>query len=120
MYFGPDGFESLHETLKNAKRFDDTIQYEDVRDWKSKQTFGQKAKPRGSNSFIASEPYQEFQCDLFIWPKPRTTKKQHKRATWRGEDFIFTKNTHASHGFTWVPMGSHGFPWVTMGSHGFP
>jgi hypothetical protein len=35
-----------------------TITYEDVREWKSKPSFGQKAKPRGSNSFIASEPQQ--------------------------------------------------------------
>ena len=41
-YFGPDGFGSLQETLKDAKRFDDTITYEDVWEWKGKQDFGQK------------------------------------------------------------------------------
>ena len=58
VYFGPDGFGSLNEVLKDAKKIDDTITYEDVKAWKSKQEFGQKAKPRGSNSFIAQEPYQ--------------------------------------------------------------
>jgi hypothetical protein len=32
VHLGPYGFGSLHETLKDAKRFGDTIQYEDVRD----------------------------------------------------------------------------------------
>ena len=59
VYFGPDGFGSLKQITKDAQAKDDTITYEDVREWKSKQSFGQKAKPYGSNSFIASEPYQE-------------------------------------------------------------
>ena len=59
VYFGPDGFGSLKQITKDAKTKDDTITYEDVREWKSKQSFGQRAKPRGSNSFIAQEPYQE-------------------------------------------------------------
>jgi len=31
VYFGPDGFGSLKEVLKDAKKQDDTITYEDVR-----------------------------------------------------------------------------------------
>ena len=38
VYFGPGGFGSLKETLKDAKTQDATITYEDVREWKSKQT----------------------------------------------------------------------------------
>jgi len=95
VYFGPDGFGSLNEVLKDAKKIDDTITYEDVKEWKSKQEFGQKAKPRGSNSFIAQEPYQEYQCDLFFWPKPRSSKLQRTRATWRGEQKLWSKNTNA-------------------------
>ena len=37
VYFGPDGFGSLKQITK-----DDTITYEAVRDWESKQSFGQK------------------------------------------------------------------------------
>ena len=58
VYFWPDGFGSLKEILKDAKTKDDTITYEDVREWKSKQSFGQTVNPYGSNSFIAQEPYQ--------------------------------------------------------------
>ena len=93
VYFGPDGFGSLNEVLKDAKKIDDTITYEDVKAWKSKQEFGQKAKPRGSNSFIAQEPYQEYQCDLFFWPKPRSSELQRTRATWRGEHKKYGANT---------------------------
>lgn len=49
LYVGPDGFGSLKPITKDAKTRDDTITYEDVREWKSKQSVGQKAKPRGSN-----------------------------------------------------------------------
>ena len=95
VYFGPDGFGSLKQITKDAKTKDDTITYEDVRDWKSKQSFGQKTKPRGSNSFIAQEPYQEYQCDLFFFPKPRSSEIQRTRATWRGEQRLWSKTTNA-------------------------
>ena len=95
VYFGPDGFGSLKEVLKDAKKLDDIITCDDVKEWKSKQTFGQKAKPRGSNSFIAQEPYQEYQCDLFFFPKPRSSEIQRTRATWRGEQRLWSKTTNA-------------------------
>ena len=95
IYFGPDGFGSLKQITKDAKTKDDTITYEDVREWKSKQSFGQKSKPRGSNSFIAQEPHQEYQCDLFFWPKPRSSELQRTRATWRGEQTLWSKQTNA-------------------------
>ena len=79
IYFGQDGFVSLKEVLKDAKAKDDTITHEDVREWKSKQSFGQKAKHRGNNSFIAQEPYQGYQCDLFFFPKPRSSELQRTR-----------------------------------------
>ena len=41
-YFGSDGFGSLEQITKDAQAKDDTITYEDVREWKSKQSFGQK------------------------------------------------------------------------------
>ena len=47
VYFEPDGFGSLKETLKDAKKFHATITYEDVRGWKSTQTSGQKNKIPG-------------------------------------------------------------------------
>ena len=46
VYFRPDGFGSLKQVTRDAKTKDDTISYEDVREWKSKQSFGQKMKNR--------------------------------------------------------------------------
>ena len=34
VYFGPDGFGSLKQITKDAKTKDDTITYEDDREWK--------------------------------------------------------------------------------------
>ena len=42
VYFWPDGFGSLKQVTKDAQLKDETVTYEDVREWKSKQTFGQK------------------------------------------------------------------------------
>ena len=95
VYFGADGFGSLKQITKDAQAKDDTITYDDVKEWKSKQSFGQKAKPRGSNSFIAQEPYQEYQCDLFFFPKPRSSELQRTRATWRGEQRFWTRTNNA-------------------------
>ena len=44
VYFDPAGFGSISETLKDAKKYDKTITYEDVKKWKASQAFGQKAK----------------------------------------------------------------------------
>ena len=95
VYFEAGGLGSLKETLKDAQKKDAAITYEDVREWRSKHTFGRKSKPRGSKSFIASEPYQEYQCDLFFFPKPRSSEIQRTRATWRGEQSLWSKNTNA-------------------------
>ena len=95
VYFRPDGFGSLTQVTKDAQAKDETVTYEDVREWRSKQTFGQKLKPYGNNSFIAQEPYQEYQCDLFFWPTPRESELQHKRGGWRGDKRICSRNTNA-------------------------
>jgi hypothetical protein len=95
VYFRPEGFGSLKQVTRDAQLKNETVTYEDVREWKSKQTFGQKLKPYGNNSFIAQEPYQEYQCDLFFWPKPRSSELQRTRATWRGEQTLWSKTTNA-------------------------
>ena len=61
VYFGPDDFGSLKQVTKDAQAIDKTITYEDVKEWKSKQTFGQKAKPRESrlSVFIRSRSSPE-------------------------------------------------------------
>ena len=67
VYFDPAGYGSIAETLKDAKKYDKSITYEDVKKWKAKQDFGQKAKPRGMNSFIADKPHEEYQMDLLFF-----------------------------------------------------
>ena len=67
VYFDPAGFGSIAETVKDAKKYDKSITYEDVKKWKAKQDFGQKAKPRGMNSFIADKPHEEYQMDLLFF-----------------------------------------------------
>lgn len=46
VYFGPDGFGSMQETLRDTKNFYDAIIYEDVRGWTSTKDFGQEPKQR--------------------------------------------------------------------------
>jgi hypothetical protein len=40
VYFRPDGFGSLKQVTRDAQLKDETVTYEDVREWKSKQSFG--------------------------------------------------------------------------------
>ena len=44
VYFRPDGFGSLKQITKDAQAKDDTITYDDVKEWKATQSFGQKSK----------------------------------------------------------------------------
>ena len=66
VYFDPAGFGSVAETLKDARKYDKSITFEDVKKWKASQAFGQKSKMRGMNSFIADKPRDEYQMDLFF------------------------------------------------------
>ena len=77
VYFDPTGFGSISETLKDAKKYDTSITYDDVKKWKASQAFGQKSKMRGMNSFIANAPKDEYQMDLFFFadqPVPNKDK----------------------------------------------
>ena len=75
VYYDPAGFGSITETLKDAKKYDKSITYDDIKKWKASQTFGQKAKARGMNSFIADAPHEEYQMDLlFFADEPSAVK----------------------------------------------
>ena len=50
--FGLDGFGSLKQLTTDARAKIETISYEDVRGWKTKQYCEQEANPFGSNHFI--------------------------------------------------------------------
>lgn len=58
VYHDLSGFGSIKSTLKDAQKYDDSITYQDVKNWKDKQVFNQKRQLRGTNSFIAKEPLQ--------------------------------------------------------------
>ena len=67
VYHDPAGFGSNAATLEDAKRYDDTITLQDVKDWKAKN-IEKKTHLKCYNSFIAEKPFQEFQKDLFFLP----------------------------------------------------
>ena len=53
--------------LRRLKKYDNTITYADVKQWKDKQALGQKRQLRCTNSFVAKEPLEEFQMDLMFF-----------------------------------------------------
>jgi len=66
VYYDPAGFGSINNTLKDARRYDKTITYKDVKAWKEQQIH-RKTNLRGMNSSVAHEPYEEFQIDLLFF-----------------------------------------------------
>jgi hypothetical protein len=66
VYFDPAGYGSINETLKDAKKYDSSITYEDVKKWKDKHT-ERKTNLRGQNSFIAHKAAEEYQMDLMFF-----------------------------------------------------
>ena len=75
VYYDPAGFGSIKETLKDVKKYDPSVTADDIKKWKAKQDFGQKAKMRGMNSFIAEKPKEEYQMDLFFMADQPVDKK---------------------------------------------
>ena len=65
-YDEEDGFGSMAKTLKDAKKYDNSTTLEDVRNWFAKN-IGTKRQLRGYNSFVADEPYFEYQIDIFFF-----------------------------------------------------
>ena len=65
IYFDRAGFASKKQTLKDAREKDKTITMADVDNF-FRENVEQKKQIRGKNSFIAPEPFYEFQFDLFF------------------------------------------------------
>jgi hypothetical protein len=65
VYYDLSGYGSIQNTLKEARKYDSSITYDDVKTWKEKQF--RKRQLRGTNSFIAEEPLEEFQMDLLFF-----------------------------------------------------
>lgn len=64
-YDEEDGFGSMANTLKHARKYNDEITLEDVRLWYARH-LGTKRQLKGYNSFIAREAYQHYQMDIFF------------------------------------------------------
>jgi hypothetical protein len=64
-YVYNDFYGSIKDTFTRARAIDKSIKLEDVRNWFAKNQV-RKGNLRGYNSFIAQEPYQEYQIDLFF------------------------------------------------------
>ena len=65
-YYDEAGYSSIKETLKDAKVYDKSITYDDVKNWKA-ANIETKRQLKGFNSFIADKAYQEFQIDIMFF-----------------------------------------------------
>jgi hypothetical protein len=68
IYYDPAGFGSAKQTYLEARAKDPSIKYEDVKKWLHREV-EQKKQLKGYNSFIANEPKEEYQIDLFFFKK---------------------------------------------------
>ena len=65
IYYDADsGFGSIAETYKASKKVLNSITYDDVKDFLSRQRVRQFKGYRGFNSYVAKEPLQEIQIDI--------------------------------------------------------
>ena len=65
IYYDADsGFGSITETYKASKKVLNSITYDDVKDFLSRQKVRQFKGYRGFNSYVAKEPLQEIQIDI--------------------------------------------------------
>ena len=65
IYHDEAGYGSVKQTHLEARKKDPTITYADVQKWLHTKV-EQKKQLKGYNSFIASEPREEYQIDLFF------------------------------------------------------
>ena len=66
IYHDLAGFGSMKTTLDDARKVDKSITMNDVKKWFDKNV-ERKTNLKGYNSFIASEPRQEYQMDLMFF-----------------------------------------------------
>ena len=65
-YDDEDGFGSMNKALTEAKRYNEKVSLEDVRNWFAKN-IGTKRNLKGYNSFVVDQAYVEYQMDLFFF-----------------------------------------------------
>ena len=70
VYYDSGALGSIKRTLQDAQQINPDIKEKDVKSWKDRN-IQKKINLRGFNSFIASEPKEEYQMDLFEMPVKR-------------------------------------------------
>ena len=65
IYYDPSGFGSINTTYKDAKKKNNSITLDDVKEI-FRTRVEKKNKAYGFNSFVAPRPYYEYQADLFF------------------------------------------------------
>ena len=89
VYNDKSGFSSIKNTLDDARKIDKSININDV-----KQFFNanveKKTNLKGYNSFVAPNPYYEYQMDLFFIPNDEFLENQNFRVGMLMID-VFTK-----------------------------
>ena len=63
VYNDPLGFGSNHNTLKDARKLDPTITFEEIKNWKQ-DDIERTTQLKGYSSFVANKPCEEYQVDL--------------------------------------------------------
>ena len=71
LYYNESGYQSINNLYKEAKEKDKTITLNYVKGW-YKHFNEPKTQLKGSNSYIAPDPYFEYQLDLFFVPDQPT------------------------------------------------
>ena len=67
VYFDSGALGSIKRTLEDARKKDPSIKEADVKSWKDRN-LRKKINVSGFNSWVASEPKEEYQMDLFKTP----------------------------------------------------
>ena len=65
VYYNESGYGSIAATHQDSKKVDNTITLKYVRDWFNRR-IEKTSQPKGMNSFVAPEPFYEFQLGLFF------------------------------------------------------
>ena len=65
IYYDPAGYGSMQTTLQDARKIDKTITSDDIKQWFHKKC--RKTSLKGYNSFVASEPREEYQMDIMFF-----------------------------------------------------
>ena len=63
-YDEEDGIGSMAKTLKGARKYNDEVTIDDVRNWFAKH-IGTKRQLKGYNSFVANRAWEYYQIDIF-------------------------------------------------------